>query len=195
MRAARCRRLLQGGLDEIKTAVERYCADLSNQSGKTLAAPLPLLVREFERLAPSVLPRLQEIATQPTTLQPCLRDIWHDHVLFVGDHVSGIVDYDAMQHESPAGDIARLLGSLVGNCRDSWQRGLRAYQSQRPLTDADLDRIEAFDLGNTLLSGLQWARWICVEGKRFPDMPAVLRRMHHWKGRIQGRSSTNRLCL
>ncbi len=62
-------------------------------------------------------------------LQPCIRDVWHDHVLFVGDDVSGLVDFGAMQPDSVAADIARLLGSLAGDDRQAWTIGLAAYES------------------------------------------------------------------
>lgn len=195
MRAARCRRLLQGGIDELRNATKRYCSNASEAENFASVESFEVFVEEFERLARAVLPLIEEAARQPATLQPCLRDVWHDHVLFTGTDVSGIVDYDAMQFESPAADVARLLGSLVGNCRESWQHGLDVYHSQRNLTAADRERVEAFDWGNTLLSGLQWATWICVEGKRFSDVPAVLRRLHFCSGRIQGRAASDRLCL
>ena len=60
-------------------------------------------------------------------LQPCIRDVWHDHILFLGDSVSGIVDYGAMAVDTVAGDIARLLGSLVGNHVADWEEGIDAY--------------------------------------------------------------------
>src|SRR5206468_3640782 len=66
-------------------------------------------------------------------LQPCLCDPWHDHVLFDGDRLTGIVDYGAAKVDHVSVDLARLLGSLVGDDADAWQRGLGAYRSVRPL--------------------------------------------------------------
>ncbi len=48
-------------------------------------------------------------------IQPCIGDIWHDHILFLGDGVSGLVDFGGMRADTVAGDIARLLGSLVAD--------------------------------------------------------------------------------
>ena len=46
-------------------------------------------------------------------VQPCLRDVWHDHILFDGDAVSGIIDPAAARTDTVAADISRLVGSLV----------------------------------------------------------------------------------
>lgn len=43
-------------------------------------------------------------------LRPCLRDCRGEHILFVGDEVSGIVDYGAVGEDTPAADLARYLG-------------------------------------------------------------------------------------
>ena len=65
-------------------------------------------------------------------VQPCLRDVWHDHVLFVDDAVSGIVDPAAARTDTVAADISRLVGSLVGDDPRGWTVALAAYQSVRP---------------------------------------------------------------
>ncbi|MCS6978375.1 MAG: aminoglycoside phosphotransferase family protein [Gemmatales bacterium] len=46
-------------------------------------------------------------------LQPCLCDVWHDHILFQGETVTGIVDYGSVRLDNPATDLARLLGSML----------------------------------------------------------------------------------
>ena len=64
-------------------------------------------------------------------LQPCLCDVWHDHVLFDEDYVTGIVDYGAMKIDHPAVDVARLLGSFVEDDAEGWATGLAAYRKVR----------------------------------------------------------------
>ena len=61
---------------------------------------------------PSALAQLEPLLTAHLPLQPCLRDIWHDHLLFTGDEVTGLIDFGAVDIDTPATDIARLIGSL-----------------------------------------------------------------------------------
>ena len=110
-------------------------------------------------------------------LAPCIRDIWHDHVLFVGDQVSGLVDFGAMQPDNVATDIARLLGSLVGDDILAWELGLTAYESVRPLSDDEHQLIDVFDRTTVLMGGLQWLEWIYLEHKVLADRPTVEARL------------------
>ena len=71
------------------------------------------------------------------TAQPCIRDIWHDHVLYVGAEVSGFVDFGALRMDHVAADISRLVGSLVGDDPHRRAAALAAYAATSPLTDAD----------------------------------------------------------
>jgi Ser/Thr protein kinase RdoA (MazF antagonist) len=71
--------------------------------------------------------RLQQWCRLPLPLQPCLADVWHDHVLFMGDQVTGIVDFGATRWDHPAVDLARLLGSLVGFDNACWAAALNEY--------------------------------------------------------------------
>ena len=73
---------------------------------------------------------LSEWANQRMPLQPCLCDVWHDHVLFEGDAVSGVVDYGGVKVDHVAIDLARLLGSLVEDDVEARAIGLRAYRAR-----------------------------------------------------------------
>lgn len=68
----------------------------------------------------------------PVVVFPCLCDVWHDHVLFAGDRVSGVIDYSAMKIDSPAVDLARLLVDLVGPSSERFAEGLAAYHAASP---------------------------------------------------------------
>jgi homoserine kinase type II len=121
----------------------------------------------------------------PVPLQPAIRDVWHDHILFVGDEVSGIIDFGAMRRDSVAGDVTRLLGSLAGDDETQRRAGLASYEEIRPLTAAERSLLEAFDRSMVLMSGLNWVRWIAIEGRQFPDRARVLSRMDEWLTRLE----------
>jgi hypothetical protein len=127
-------------------------------------------------------PQIEDLKCQ---LMPSIRDIWHDHVLFDDDRVSGIVDFGAMQVDSSVGDIARLVGSLVGDNSSKWNLALRAYAAVRPLSDQDRQLIKTFDLANVILSGWNWAHWLYVDRRTFSDTARVVARLREIRPRLQ----------
>jgi len=143
------------------------------------------ILRHFQRAAPAVATDLQAAANVVFSLQPCLRDVWHDHILFTRDEVSGIVDPSACRSETVATDIARLVGSLVGDDREGWQTALAAYQSVRALTADERAGVELFDRSGVLLSGLTWLQWIAVEVRPLPDRERVLGRLRGILARLE----------
>lgn len=110
-------------------------------------------------------------------LQPCIRDVWHDHVLFTGDQVTGLIDFGAMQVESIAADVARLLGSLAHDDASLWRAGLAAYESIRPMHQAEKALVTVFDRSGALLAALNWAEWLYRERRGFRDPDDVARRL------------------
>jgi len=139
----------------------------------------------FPVLAPAIGAQLSPAASIVTGQQPCLRDIWHDHVLFTDEEVTGIVDFGALQVETVATDIARLLGSLAGDHAESWQQGLAAYEVVRPLSQGEHDLITSFDRVNVLLSGMNWLTWIYVDQRQFENDAQVLARLEHIVSRMR----------
>lgn len=131
----------------------------------------------FARAAEVVVDALRQAAPILAPLEPCIRDIWHDHVLFLGDEVSGIIDFGAMRVDSVATDIARLLGSLCGDDSSAWLEGLNAYDSIRPLSSGEALLVTAFDRSNILLSGMSWLEWIYLEERQFENRAAICERL------------------
>ena len=123
-------------------------------------------------------------------MQPCLRDIWHDHVLFSGDVVTGIIDFGAIDFDTPATDIARLLGSLASTpvplgegqgegserIAQTWHDGLAAYQTIRPLSSDETQAVHGLGASGTILAGCNWIRWIYTEGRQFENHEQVFAR-------------------
>ncbi|MGL6097776.1 MAG: phosphotransferase, partial [Fimbriiglobus sp.] len=81
------------------------------------------------RRAGPALAAVRPFAVTAVPVQPCLRDIWHDHILFTGDVVTGVVDYGAIGEDHPAADVARLLGDLTGADRGRTAFAVDAYRA------------------------------------------------------------------
>jgi Ser/Thr protein kinase RdoA (MazF antagonist) len=131
------------------------------------------------RLLPAVLPRVWPPVMywlkQRVPLQPCLCDVWHDHVLFDGDRVTGVIDYAAAKVDHVAVDLARLLGSLVPDEPDRTEAALRAYQAIRPLPQAEL--VTLLDVTGVVIGVVNWLRWLYHDGRVYPNRDAVAARL------------------
>ena len=110
-------------------------------------------------------------------LHPCLRDVWHDHLLFEGDQVTGLIDPSAARSETPATDLARLLGSLLGDDEDRWEFAISAYRAVRPLSDREATLARVLDQSTILLSGLTWLERLFVHRLNYSNPPRVLERL------------------
>jgi Ser/Thr protein kinase RdoA (MazF antagonist) len=146
------------------------------------------LARKFLTLVSKVSPAakagLAPLARLQCPRQPCIGDIWHDHVLFVGEQVTGLVDFGALRIDTPAVDVTRLLDSLVGGDLQKWQFGLDAYQAVRSLVPPERQAISALVPVGTILAGCNWIRWIYVEHRTFEPQHAVLDRFERLLARI-----------
>jgi Ser/Thr protein kinase RdoA (MazF antagonist) len=140
----------------------------------------PWAGRAWELLPARVARTLATLASwsrRPVRVQPCLCDVWHDHVLFVGDEVSGLVDYGAVKPNHVAADLARLLGSLVGEDRSRWQVGLDAYRRLCPLSEDEEKLAVLLDRTGSVLGAVNWLRWLYHERRAFADRAAVAARL------------------
>ena len=138
----------------------------------------------FRRRATPVAAQLQALVGRPVRLQPCIRDVWSAHILFSEDEVTGIVDFGALRTETVAGDVARLLGSLAGNEDEAWHVGLDSYQAIRPLDQTERELVDALDASTVLLAGLNWLKWIYIDGREFEDWKGVRNRLDTIIGRF-----------
>jgi Ser/Thr protein kinase RdoA (MazF antagonist) len=169
-RLAECQTLASGGLEQIEREIHPACfPELADRSNR--------VCNLFRRLASRVAAELRAAASVTVRIQPCLRDVWHDHVIFDGPRVSGFVDFGAMRPESVAADVSRLLGSLVRDEREGWRTGLEAYESVRPLTAGELSLVFAFDRSSVLLSAVHWLDWVFRQRRAFDDRDAVVQRV------------------
>lgn len=149
-------------------------------------------IREhFPSCAAAAWEQIQTAAETQVALQPVIRDVWRDNLLFTGDDLTGLVDYGAMRIDSVACDLSRILGSLAPDDPRLWQAGLNAYRALRPLNQSEVHLIYALDAAAVALTCLQWAKWLCLEGRQFADPGKVLSRIDFNLGRMRslGKSS------
>ena len=177
-RLPRLRELELGGADALAQAItDSHWPELAPLARQFLAA-LP-------RAVPQAIRQLVPLADVKFPLQPCVRDVWHDHVLFDGDCVTGLVDFGAMQIDTPATDVARLLGSLVSDNEIGWRAGVAAYTSVRPLSEQELAAVTALDASGTILAAANWIRWIYLDGRRFDNRKKIAARFKRLTDRIR----------
>ena len=88
--------------------------------------------------------------------QPCLRDVWHDHLLWTGGEVTGLIDPGSARIDNVAIDVARLLGSLVSDNEAGWDRGLGAYERAEGLSLEETGLVTVLDQSGVLLAGAVW---------------------------------------
>lgn len=181
-RLAQVDRLVQGDC-------RRLAASIGPNPWPELQVRAARIIELFSAVAPQIGQRLRHARSLPVRLQPVIRDVWHDHVLFTGDEVTGVVDFGAMQTDCVMTDIARLLGSLVGDDPDGWNRGLDAYQEVAPLSDDELLLVRIFDVSTVALSGMNWLEWIYLEGRHFQQRGTILARLDVTISRLEGLAS------
>lgn len=150
---------------------------------------LPPRALELLDLAPrrlcDVARRLQNLKHSIVPLQASLPDVWRANVLWQGSRVSGIVDWASARCDSPAADIARLLGSLAADDQALWQIGLSAYQQARPLDRHTLALVAVLDAANVVLAPLTWLHILLDEERDFADPGPVLQRLDECLARLR----------
>jgi homoserine kinase type II len=129
------------------------------------------------RLVPGVGPTLAPWVGRPLPMHPCLCDVWHDHVLFTGDDVTGIIDYGSMRLDHPATDLARLLGDLAVHDPTLYDAGLAAYRRLAPLSPDDASLVHALDRTGTILAAVRWLVRLYRNHEPFDDRERVAARL------------------
>ncbi len=133
------------------------------------------------------LARVASIQPHRCVLQPAIRDVWYDHVLFAeqtSDAVTAIIDLHAAGIDTPATDLARLVGSWAapaGRERMSlvnrWPEAMAAYERVRPLSHGEADLIPFLHATGVVCGLDNWFRWTLDEHREFPDARRMLDRI------------------
>jgi Ser/Thr protein kinase RdoA (MazF antagonist) len=165
----------------IRMALDSPRLSRLRRSPATVADPArPWAERAWQLLqlhAERIPTKLNPWADRAVPLQPCLCDIWHDHVLFEGDTVTGLVDFGGVKTDHVAVDLARLLGSLVEDRAEFRAAGIEAYRRIRPLSLQEEELVSVLDETGTLVGLITWLKWLYVDGKLFEDRTSAARRL------------------
>ena len=137
IRLERLRWWASTGLDQLRAAISSFPIPRSPSPIAAFPVAAMRLCDQFVAARPIVEPCLTQALDWRVRLQPCIRDIWHDNVLFTGDQVSGLVDFGAMEFDNVAADVARLLASLASDDAQQlgtsdWPPTSRCENSRRP---------------------------------------------------------------
>jgi Ser/Thr protein kinase RdoA (MazF antagonist) len=117
----------------------------------------------------------------PSRVQAVLRDVTSDHVLYRDDgspEVAGVIDFHAAAIDTPATDLARLLGSWgPAGDRAIRESALAAYEAVRPLEAAERADVAWLDATGVIFGLVHWFRWTLDERRPFAQPAAVVARI------------------
>ncbi len=133
------------------------------------------------------LARVASIQLDSCVLQPVIRDVWYDHVLFAeqtSDAVTAIIDLHAAGIDTPATDLGRLVGSWsapAGRERmslvDRWPEAIAAYDRVRPLSAVEARLVPVLYATGVVFGIDNWFRWTLEDYREFPNDRRMLDRI------------------
>ncbi len=120
---------------------------------------------------------LVEWETRILPVQTCLCDIWHDHILYEGNAVTGIIDYGAVKPDCIAVDLARLLGSMIPDQPERMRQALAIYSAIHPLPEEVIRLADVLDRAGSVVGLTNWLRWIYLDKRTYSEAAGVAKRM------------------
>ena len=145
-----------------------------------------LLLDHFRMLGGNAMTMFTRASRFSVPIQPVIGNVSRRHLLFDDDGLCGMIDFKELGADSVSMDIASLLGSLAGNDPKLWGYGLKAYRSIRPLSDAEVYLMLAFDFAEMILSGMEWLDLLFLKQHEFrqEQKQAILNRLQWQTARL-----------
>lgn len=106
--------------------------DLLPIDSDVLSQRATAIVQEYR---PLLLKQLAPWSERCLLVQPCHCDPRHDHWLFDGDKLCGLIDFGSAKWDSPAIDVARCLGETAYHDTDLYRYGEECYYHSRGRRD------------------------------------------------------------
>ncbi|QJW93968.1 phosphotransferase [Frigoriglobus tundricola] len=129
------------------------------------------------RAAPGAVRALRPWEHRAVVLQPCVRDLRADHVLFEGGRVGGIIDYGAAGADHPAVDLARLLSDYAGPDDALFGAGLAVYRGVNPTFEATTEFAQLLARTGAVCSVLGWLVRLVLRREAVPAPRATAARI------------------
>ncbi|MCA9058789.1 MAG: phosphotransferase [Planctomycetaceae bacterium] len=151
-------RLDSGLLRELETAA----ATDSHAEFRTLARTMLDVAR---RCVPGLIRAVEPLKLTSFALSPVIRDLWREHLLFTGDHLTGLIDLTAAATDHVVLDLARLLRSWYETDCRAIGRALNFYAAEAAISEPEYRLFQALDHWSVLLSPLTWLQRRYCEGR------------------------------
>jgi len=123
-------------------------------------------------------------------LQMCLCDIWHDHILYEKDQLTGVIDYGAVKPDCVAIDLARLLGSMIPEQRERMRQAFAVYSAIHPTPEVVFELAAILDQAGAIVGLTNWLRWLYHEQRSYLEGAAVGRRLEALTKRVETATPT-----
>ncbi len=132
---------------------------------------------------------LLEWESRRLPVQLCLCDVWHDHILYEGDAVVGVIDYGAVKPDCVAVDLARLLGSMIPDQPERMHDALMVYSAIHPVSSEILKLAAVLDHAGSTIGLTNWLRWLYLDDRRYAESASVAKRMEALLKRVERKRS------
>jgi hypothetical protein len=84
-----------------------------------------------------------------------------------------------------AADLARMLGSLVGDDEERWRDALEAYRTHRPLSGEEERVARVLDRTGVIAGLCNWLRWLGEPALPGTDCSVAVRRVEELLTRVE----------
>jgi len=121
--------------------------------------------------------RLAEAADVEMPVIHCWGDARRENMLWDGTTVTGLIDFAALRLDSPAVDLASLVGSLCECDRSAAAAAMQAYHSIRQIVVEERRLTEALLACWPVLTAANWLTWLGDPEFIVRDPAAVARRL------------------
>ena len=121
--------------------------------------------------------QLQPWRSQSMTLQPVLRDLRAENVLYQDGRISGVIDWDAAGIDHPCLDVARLLRSWYPYDDAARLAAADCWAKLWQLSARDRQLLSVFDASIVLLNPVIWLKRLGDNPDLFQRLPAAKQRL------------------